>query len=93
MFFAGWCCHMATKDLTYYFKHARPSSLPSSMSQATIDSMNRELSEYGVSQSNGPKRQGEYLKISAKEGAVIGEYAAKNSNAAAICHFKRNKEF
>ena len=40
---------MATKDLTYYFKYTRPSSLPSSVSQATIDSVNRELSEYGVS--------------------------------------------
>ena len=31
--------------------------------------------------------------MSAKEQATIGEYAAKNGIAAAICHFKRNGEF
>ena len=46
---------MATKDLNYYFKRAGPSSLPSSLSQATIDSVNRELTGVSsVSQSNGP---------------------------------------
>ena len=64
------------------------------MSQTTIDSVNRELSGVSsVSQSNGPKSRGEYLKINAKERATIGEYAAKNGIAAAICHFKRNGEF
>ena len=85
---------MATKDLTYYFKRARLSSLPSNLSQATIDSVNRELSEVSsVRQSNGPKSQGEHLKINAKEQATTGEYAAKNVIAAAIHHFKRNGEF
>ena len=85
---------MATKDLTYYFKCAGPHSLPSSLSQATIDSVNRELSgASSVSQSNSPKSWGEYLKISAKEQATIGEYVAKNGIATAVCHFKQNAEF
>ena len=85
---------MATEDLTYYFKCAGSRFLPSSLSQATIDSVNRELSGVSsVSQSNGPKCQGEYLKISAKERATIRGYAAKNGIAAAIHHFKRNGEF
>ena len=85
---------MATKDLTYYFKCARPSSLLSSLSQATINSVNRELSGVSsVSPSNDPKSQGEYLKISSKEQATIKEYTAKNGIAAAIRCFKRNGEF
>ena len=85
---------MATKHLTYYFKRAGPSLLPSSLSQATIDSVNRELSGVSsVSQSNGLKSRGEHLKINAKERATIGEYAAKNGIAAAIHHFKQNGEF
>ena len=85
---------MTTKDLTYYFKCAGPSSLPSSLSQATIDSVNRDLSGVlSVSQSIGPKSRGEYLKINAKERAAIGDYAAKNGIAAAIRHFKQNGDF
>ena len=34
-------------------------------------------------------RRGAYLKISAKDKAVIGEYASKNGVAAAIRHFKK----
>ena len=36
-------CGMATKYLTYYSKRARPSSLPSSVSRSTIDSVNKKL--------------------------------------------------
>ena len=38
-------------------------------------------------------RRGAYLKISAKDKAVIGEYASKNGVAAAIRHFKKTERF
>ena len=58
---------------------------------ATIDSVNREL--LSIRQNDGPMSQGEYIKISAKDRAVIGEYAAKNGISAAIHYFKRNGRF
>lgn len=83
---------MATKDITCYFKHNGPSALLNSVSRLTIDSVNRELvAVSSVSQSDGPKNgksRGEYNKISAKERAIICEYAAKNGIAAAIHHYK-----
>ena len=39
------------------------------------------------------KTRGEYIKLTAKDRATIGEYAAKNGIAAAIRHFSRNKQF
>ena len=80
---------MATKDLRHYFQ-PRNYSLRS-VSQTTIDSVNKELSS--IRQNDGLKSRGEYIKISAKDCAVIGEYAAKNGILAAIRHFKRNGRF
>ena len=39
---------MVTKDLTHYFKHAERSSFPSSVSQSTINSVNRKFSEVRI---------------------------------------------
>ena len=84
---------MATKDLRHYFQ-PRNDSLRS-VSQTTIDSVNKELSS--IRQNDGLKSRGEYfgeyIKISAKDRAVIGEYAARNGISAAIRHFKRNERF
>ena len=49
--------------------------LPSSVSQATIDSVNKELSS--IRQSDGPNSRAKYIKIIAKDQAIIVEYAAK----------------
>ena len=38
-------------------------------------------------------KRGAYLKISAKNKAMIGEYASKNGVAAAIHHFKQTGQF
>ena len=55
-FFTGKCCDIATKNITRYFKHTGPSSLPSSVSQSTIYSVNKELSKASsVSKSDGPR--------------------------------------
>ena len=54
----------------------------------TANTHYRELSS--LSQSDGPKRRGEYIKITAKDQAVIGEYAA-NGTCSAICSFKRGR--
>ena len=90
------CCHgMATKDLYCYFKRDRQSSLPNGISQSTINAVNKEVAAIASTQNNdSPKtRRGEYIKVTAKDRATIGEYAAKNGIAAAIRHFKRNKKF
>ena len=39
------------------------------------------------------KTWGEYIKLTAKDWATTGEYAAKNENAAAICRFRWNEQF
>ena len=65
---------------THYFKRERPSACLA----AYHSLVNRELSS--LSQSDGPKMRGEYIKITAKDRAVIGEYAA-NGTAAAIRSF------
>ena len=67
---------MAGKDLTHYFQRRNDKQgLPSSVSQTCIDLVNKELSS--IKQSVGPNSRGEYIKITAKDRAVIGEYAAK----------------
>ena len=84
----------ATKDLFHYFKRDSQSSLPKTASQSTIDAVNREVSRVSSSQSDkASKTQGEYIKITAKDRATVGEYAAKNGIAAAIRHFKQNGSF
>ena len=65
---------------THYFKRERPSACLA----AYHSLVNRELSS--LSQSDGPKTRGEYIKITAKDRAVIGEYSA-NGTAAAIRSF------
>ena len=67
---------MTAKDLTDYFQPQNDRlGLPSSISQATIDSVNKELS--GIRQSDDPKSRSKYIKITAKDRAIIVEYAAK----------------
>ena len=39
------------------------------------------------------KTWGEYIKLTAKDQATIGEYAAKNGIVAAICHFRQREQF
>ena len=64
----GKCCDMAMKDITWYFKLTGSSSLPSSVSQSAINSVNKKLSKASnVSESDGPRSQGENLKFNAKE--------------------------
>ena len=41
----------------------------------------------------GSKPRGEYIIVSDKERAIIGEHAAKHGIAAAICFFKNDKHF
>jgi len=85
------------KDITYYFKQAKPSVLPSSVSQSTIECVNRELksisSGSGASGNGKQNCRGEYIKLSDTERATIGEYAAKHGPAATICHFKKEGSF
>ena len=84
---------MATKDLFHYFKQDNQSSLVG-ISQSTIDAVNREVSRVSSSQSDkAPKIRGEYIKITAKDRATVGEYSVKNGIAAAIHHFKQNGSF
>jgi len=54
------------------------------ISQSTIDVVNRKVSRISSSQSDeAPKTRGNYIKITAKDRATVGEYAAKNGIAAA----------
>ena len=39
------------------------------------------------------KTRGEYIKLTDKEKAIVGEYAAKHGIAAAMRYFKQNKRF
>ena len=66
--------------------------------QPTINAVNKEVaaiaSTQNASQKNySPKTWGEYIKVTARDQATIGEYAAKNGIAVAFCHFKRNGKF
>ena len=81
---------MATENLYNYqhFKQDRQSSLPNCISQLTIDAVNKEVITIASVQSDDvSKMQGEYIKITAKDWATIGEYAA------AICYFRWNEHF
>ena len=70
---------MATKDLYCYFKQDRQSSLPNGISQSTINAVNKEVAAVASTQNDdSPKtRWGEYIKVTAKDRATIGEYAVK----------------
>ena len=94
-----------TKDITYYFKGCSKfdvSKLPPDISQSTIVAVENEVKAVVCSDKAGStcettpaaaNRRGAYLKISAKDRAVIGEYASKNGVAAAIRHFKKTGRF
>ena len=82
---------MATKNLYQYFKRDRQSSLPDNISLSTIDAVNKEVKRIASVQSDDvSKTRGKYIKLTAKDRATIGEYAAKNGIAAAIHHFSQN---
>ena len=93
------------KDITYYFKRCSKfdvSKLLPDISQSTIVAVENEVkavvcSNESVTTSEttpaAANRRGAYLKISAKDKAVIGEYASKNGVAAAIRHFKKTERF
>ena len=93
--------HMAktstTKDLDFYFKRhtdGQSASLPTSISQATIDAVNREVGAIvGNDSTSGRNTRGEYIKVTDEERAIIGEHAAKHGTAAAMCFFKQDKRF
>ena len=85
---------MTTKNLYQYFKRDRQSSLPNNISLSTIDNVNKEVKTIASVQSDEIlKTRGEYIKLTAKDWATIGEYAAKNEIAAASCHFRQNEQF
>jgi len=67
---------MATKDIMNYFKHEKPSTLPSSILIRLIGNY-RLLAKVMVP-----------IKITAKGQAVIGECATKNGIAVVIHHFR-----
>ena len=51
----------------------------------TIDAVNKEVKTIASVQSDDvSKTRGEYIKLTAKDQATIGEYTAKNGIAAAI---------
>ena len=76
-----------TRDITYYFKTAKPSGLTSSVSQSTIDCVRKELT------ATCRKKRGEYVKLEGDKKVIDGEYAAQHGTAAAIRHFKGNELF
>lgn len=82
------------KDIRAYFKQTAEISakLPPDISKSTIDAVQKELSEICSSDKDCSKR-GPYIKVSTKDGAVIGGYAARNGIAAAIRHFQQTREF
>ena len=87
------------KDIREYFKRKTP-RLPTEISQSTIDRVQVELSKvcsYEKTDPNGAggctSKRGPYIKISPKDRAVIGQYAAQNGIAAAIRHFPQNGNF
>jgi len=80
-----------TKDLNFYFKHhsdGQSASLPASISQATIDAVNREVGAIPVG--NGSKTRGEYIKVIDEERAIVGEHAAKHGT---VRFFKQDQKF
>ena len=82
------------RDITHYFKPAKPSVLPSSVSQSTIDCANKELKAISsATHSQVGKKHGEYMKLDDEERATVGEYAAKHGIAAVIQHFEAKKCF
>ena len=57
--------------------------------QSTVKAVENELKSVAATFSPAASnKRGAYLKISAKDKAIIGEYASKNGVAAAIRRFK-----
>jgi len=88
------------KSLDFYFKPLSDGhqsvSLPPSKSQVTIDTVKQKVGVIPVGNDSGSgssKTQGEYAMLKDKEKTIIGEYAAKHDNAAAMQHFKQKKYF
>ena len=70
------------------------------ISQSTIDAVQVELSKvYSYDKTNPnsvvscTRKRGPYIKISPKDRAAIGQYAAQNGIAAAMHHFHQNGNF
>ena len=85
---------MTTKNLYQYFKRDRQSLLPNNISLSTIDNVNKEVKTIASVQSDEVlMTRGEYIKLTAKDWATIGKYAAKNEIAAAIRRFRWNEQF
>ena len=63
---------MALKNLHYYFKQDRQSSLPNSISHSIINAMNKEAAAIISTQHDDSlKTQSKYIKITAKNQASI----------------------
>lgn len=80
-----------TRDLDFYFKRGadgESASLPTNISQRTIDAVNRELEAIRVP-NGGSKKRGVYNKVTDEERAIVGEHAAKHGIAAAMRYFKQ----
>ena len=59
--------------------------LPNNISLLTIDAVNKEVKTIAsVRSEDVSKTRGEYIKLTAKDQATIGEYTTKNGIAAAI---------
>ena len=88
------------KSLDFYFKHrtdGQSTSLAASISQATIDAVEREVGAIPVgndsSGSGSGKTRGKCIKPTDKEKAIVEEYAAKHGIAAVLQYFKQKKHF
>ena len=91
------------EDITHYFKQVSKfdvSKLPLDILQSTVNAVENELKSMEITSSSSSEttpsagnNRGVYLKISAKDRAMIGEYASKNGVAAAIHHFKQTGQF
>ena len=83
------------KSLDFYFKHwteGQRSSLPASISQATIDAVEQELGATllgMVADRAAARHKANILSWQ----TFVGEYAAKHGIAAAMRYFKQNKSF
>ena len=81
-------------DIKQYFK-SRDSNFEDTLlkkvPKASIRAVEKELKERAEAVAN--IRSGSYVKITDKERATIGGYAARNGVTAALHHFKQTKEY
>ena len=92
---ASFLLNNMAKSFDFYFKRTegQSSSLPASISQATIDAVEREVRAIHCSRLGSCKTQGEYIELTEKEKVIIGKYATKHGIEAAMRYFKQNKHF